>query len=185
MFLKTSRAGRGPNVVLEEHGRRLASDPVWRPWNPMTTQKAETPHAGARILLVDDNQLGLAARKIVLEELGYAIVARACAQDALEEFARQTFQLVVTDFKMPEMDGLQLIQRLREANPEIPIVLISGFADTLGLDESSTGADIVIQKSNHEVSSLIRAVQRLLSRKARRKPPASQPPAPRNRRQRL
>jgi len=48
----------------------------------------------------------------------------------------------------------------------LPIVLISGYVDTLGMNEASTGADVVIQKSANEVSHLIRSVSRLLRRKS-------------------
>jgi peptidoglycan/LPS O-acetylase OafA/YrhL len=63
---------------------------------------------------------------------------------------------------MPRMDGLELIGRLRKHTPGLPIVLISGYVDTLGMNEASTGADVVIQKSANEVSHLIRSVNRLL-----------------------
>lgn len=127
--------------------------------------------AAPTILLVDDNRMGLSARKIVLEELGYHIVPCSNPIQALEQFSARSFDLVITDFRMPNMDGTELISLIRQSRPQIPVILISGFADTLGLDEQTTGADIVIQKSNHEVSNLIRSVQRLLSR---RKPAASQ-----------
>jgi len=126
------------------------------------------------ILLVDDNKLGLSARKIVLEELGYRISPFTCAREALDHFTRHKFDLVITDYKMPRMDGNELIKHLRRERPEIPIILISGFADTLGLDEKSTGADIVIQKSNHEVANLIHSVDRLLNRKVPKKPARAQ-----------
>src|SRR5207237_76550 len=95
----------------------------------------------ARILLVDDNANGLAARRSVLEELGHRIVTASSGSDALEQFAAHKFDLVVTDFKMPRMDGLELIGRLRKLSPDLLIVLISGYVDTLGMNESSTGAD--------------------------------------------
>ena len=71
---------------------------------------------------------------------------------------------------MPRMDGLELIVRLRMERPEILIVLVSGFVDTLGLNEAITGADAVIQKSANEVTHLVRAVNRLLRRKPSKKP---------------
>ena len=77
---------------------------------------------------MDDNANGLAARKSVLEELGYRIVTSTSGADALEQFAAHKFDLVVTDYKMPRMDGLELIGRLRKSTPELPIVLVSGFS---------------------------------------------------------
>jgi CheY-like chemotaxis protein len=92
----------------------------------------------------------------------------------LECVAAQKFHLVVTDYKMPRMDGLELISRLRKQSPGLPLILISGFVDALGLNEQNTGADTVIQKSNHEVTHLVRAVARLLNRKPAKKPPSGE-----------
>jgi CheY-like chemotaxis protein len=141
----------------------------------MAARKPSLPTTHARILLVDDNANGLAARRSVLEELGHRITTAISGGDALDQFSTHKFDLVVTDYKMPKMDGLELIARLRKQFPELPIVLISGYVDTLGLNEASTGADAVIQKSSHEVSHLVRSVNRLLRRKpAARKPAAAQ-----------
>jgi CheY-like chemotaxis protein len=136
----------------------------------------------ARILLVDDNANGLAARKSVLEEQGHRIVTCSSSADALDQFTAHTFDLVVTDYKMPRMDGLELIARLRKVTPALPIVLVSGYVDTLGLNEASTGADVVIQKSANEVSHLVRAVNRLLRRKSLPKKPAAAQTSPKAKR---
>lgn len=122
------------------------------------------------ILLVDDNANGLKARKTVLEELGYKIVTACNGKDALEQFTPRAFDLVVTDYKMPHMDGLELIANLRKHEPALPIVLISGFVDTLGLNEENTHADVVIQKNANEVSHLTRAVARLMRAKPAPRP---------------
>lgn len=139
-----------------------------------------------RVLLVDDHCQGLAARKCVLEEAGYRIATATSAADAIEKFTAGRFDVVVTDYKMPRMNGIDLIQKLRKQNNEIPVVLISGFADALGLTEHNTGADIVIQKSANEVTHLLRAVARLLRpkavRKAPRKPAAAVEAAPKTQR---
>jgi CheY-like chemotaxis protein len=127
-------------------------------------------HPG-RILLVDGNPAGLAARKQVLEEHGHTVSIATGSADALEQFATGQFDLVVTDHRMPRMDGLGLIQKIRALAPETPIVLLSGFVDALGLDEHTTGASAVIQKSATEVQQLVRAVTRLLQ-------PAKKAPAP-------
>src|ERR1035437_3149222 len=128
----------------------------------MISRNSPSSSTRARILLVDDNVNGLAARKSVLEELGYRIVTSTSGADALEQFASHQFDLVITDYKMQRMDGLELIGRLRKQPPDLPIVLVSGYVDMLGLNEASTRADVVIQKSANEVSHLVRSVNRLL-----------------------
>jgi CheY-like chemotaxis protein len=123
---------------------------------------------------VDDNHLGLIARRSVLEELGYSITTATQGQEALERFAGGKFDLVITDYKMPKMNGLELIRRIREQAGGVPIILISGYAEALGLTESSSGANVVIPKSANEVPHLVRSVGRLLNRNTPKKPAGSQ-----------
>jgi CheY-like chemotaxis protein len=122
--------------------------------------------------------MGLAARKSVLEELGYRITTATNGPDALNHFANHSFDLIVTDYKMPHMTGIELIERIRTGNDMIPVILLSGFAEALGLTEANTGANIVIQKNAHEVAHLTRAVARLLRKKPQRKPVGSATAAP-------
>jgi len=135
---------------------------------PPATQPPKTPE----ILLVDDNRQGLIARKSLLQELGYSIRTATSGEEALELFSRQKFDIVVTDFKMPRMNGIELIRRVRGSQADARIILLSGFVEPLGLSEQTTGADVVIAKSAGEVAQLIRSVKRLLNRPAK-KPPAS------------
>ena len=139
----------------------------------MRTLKAERPAKVFRILLVDDNKHGLIIRKSVLEEQGYKVFPCSSPEDALIEFNQQEFDLIVTDYRMPRMTGIELISAIRAIRPSIPIVLVSGVVDVLGLDEKATGADIVIPKSSTEATHLVRAVKRLLTA-APKKPVRSQ-----------
>jgi CheY-like chemotaxis protein len=132
------------------------------------------PQAAARLLLVDDNRDGLLARKALLEEQGYAITTATNGEEAYEALSKGAFDLMVTDFKMPKMNGIELIRRIRPAQPKLFIILLSGFVDALGLDEKSTGADVVIAKGTHEIAHLLRSVSRLLTRNVTRRPPGSQ-----------
>ncbi len=136
-------------------------------------EKAPSTAPPAAILLVDDNRHGCVARRTLLEEQGYKTTIAHNGEEALEAFGSARFDLVVTDYRMPRMNGGELIQSLREQRPQVPIILLSGFVDAMGLDEKSTGADIVIPKGANEVTHLKRAVERLL-RNIPRKPAASQ-----------
>jgi CheY-like chemotaxis protein len=132
-----------------------------------------TNFQNGRILLVDDNLNGLVARRSVLEELGYEITATTDPLEALTLFANHRFDLLITDYKMPKLDGLELIRTIRQSNSDVPIILISGFAETLGLTEASTGSDAVVQKSSNEIQHLVHSVARLLKKKTPKKPAAS------------
>ena len=119
----------------------------------------------ALILLVDDNKDGVIARRSILEELGYQVVSAGCGSDALHLFEERSLDLVITDYRMSPMNGLELITRLRQGGFKNPIILLSGFAETLGMRCENTGADVVIQKSANEVANLVRHTKRLLTPK--------------------
>jgi len=134
---------------------------------------APLPDKVPEILLVDDNRQGLIARRSLLQELGYSISTANSGEEALELFTTRRFDIIVTDFKMPRMDGIELIRRIRGSQSDARIILLSGFVEPLGLTEQSTGADVVILKSAGEVGHLTRSVKRLLSKPPVRKPPSS------------
>lgn len=132
------------------------------------------PVSNAKILLIDDNRDGLLVRRSLLEELGYRVEITGTGEDALKMLTAARFDLVVTDYKMPRMNGTELIARIRKVDPDARVILLSGFVDPLALTEESTGADSVIAKSAREPAHLLRAVKRLLNRAPLRKQPGSQ-----------
>jgi hypothetical protein len=69
-----------------------------------------------------------------------------------------------------------LIEKIHARADAVPIILISGYAEALGMTEANTGADVVITKSANEVPHLVRSVKRLLGRPASRKPAGSHRP---------
>jgi CheY-like chemotaxis protein len=115
------------------------------------------------VLLVDDNAHGVLARKSILEELGYQVITAESGAEALELAEQRSFDLVITDYRMPVMNGTALIRTLRDREFRKPIILLSGFLSHLGLTEKSTGADLLIQKSANEMDHLLRGVKRLLA----------------------
>ncbi len=126
----------------------------------------------AKILLVDDNAHGLLARGSILQEFGYQVVSASSGREALHLVEQQQFDLIVTDYRMPGMDGVVLITTLRQRDFTNPVILLSGFLSHLGLNEKTSGADLLIQKSANETDQLVRGVKRLLT--VPRKPVASQ-----------
>ncbi len=132
-----------------------------------------TPPSTPHILLVDDNCDGLLVRRSLLEEAGCTVQLAHNGEEGLSFFHAGKFDVIVTDFRMPGMDGVQVIRQIRATQPNARVILLSGFVEPLGLTEENTGADVVIAKSSHEPANLVRAVKRLLNRTVR-KPPASQ-----------
>ncbi len=93
------------------------------------------PLAGGseRILLVDDEHAIVAMEKQFLERLGYRITAFTGGVEALEAFREgpDQFDLVMTDLSMPKMPGDKLAAELIKIRPDIPILLCTGFSETL------------------------------------------------------
>jgi CheY-like chemotaxis protein len=131
------------------------------------------PHPS--VLLVDDNKDGLLVRRALLEEQGFDVHIAVNGEEGLKLFEARLFAVVVTDYRMPVMSGLELISRIRASiKPLTPIVLLSGVVEPLGLTQENTGADAVIAKNSNEAAHLVRWVKRLSSRPPVKKPPLSQ-----------
>ena len=130
-------------------------------------------HSTPNILLVDDNRDGLLVRRCLLEEIGCCVQIALNGEEGLKLFQAGKFDVVVTDYRMPRMNGGELIQRIRALEPNARIILLSGFVEPLGLTEQNTGADAVLLKSANEPAQLMRTVKRLVNRTLR-KPPGSQ-----------
>ena len=143
---------------------------------PLMKLSRSTP---VRILLADDNQHGLLARKMILQEQGFEVQSAASGEEAWEMFQADHFDVVVTDYRMKQMNGSELIRLIRASGSPARIIMLSGFASAMGMTELSTGADQVIAKSNKEVPELLRAVKKLAHLPARRGPSSQGPVTPR------
>lgn len=83
-----------------------------------------------RILLVDDDDMVLSTLRSLLElETDYQLVTAAGAEPALAAAAEHEFDLVISDYLMPGMNGIELLARLKEAQPWAPRILLTGYAD--------------------------------------------------------
>jgi CheY-like chemotaxis protein len=96
-----------------------------------------------RILIVDDDQRMTRTLADILSLSGYEVTEAWSGTDALEKVRAAEFDCVLTDIKMPEMNGVELHHQLREAQPGLPVVLMTAYAaeDLIrqGLDEGVVG----------------------------------------------
>jgi CheY-like chemotaxis protein len=79
------------------------------------------------ILFVDDHELLARLSCEILETQGYQAVSAYSAQDALDKLQRQKFDLMVTDFRMEGMNGLELARKVHARRPEIPVIIVTGY----------------------------------------------------------
>jgi CheY-like chemotaxis protein len=81
------------------------------------------------VLCVDDEQIGLRVRKILLERAGYRVLTAQDGRSALEIFSAEPVEAVVLDYSMPGMDGGEVAVKMRETKPDVPILLLSAYLD--------------------------------------------------------
>ena len=161
------KAHHGAITVASEPGRgstftvylpRYASD-------EKAEQKTSSLVTGGseRILFVDDEEALVELGDDILRRLGYHVVGKTDSMDALKTFAEhpEAFDLVITDQTMPQMTGVLLMQRLRNIRPDIPVILCTGYSETISAEEAeSMGIQAFVMKplSKNEVAETIRRV---------------------------
>ena len=81
-----------------------------------------------QILLVDDEAIALTNLTHVLQREGYRVTACKDGSTGLEALRRADFDLVLTDLKMPGIDGMDVLREVRTCHPEVPVIMITGHA---------------------------------------------------------
>ena len=126
----------------------------------------------AKILCIDDNAHGLRARRVLLEGLGHEVTNARSGAEGLKAFRRSKADLVIVDFVMPQMNGAEVVRKIKKSSPRVPVILLSGYTEPLNLETKVKEADCIVSKGTREIPELLNAVRRLL-RKTPRKPVAS------------
>ncbi|MGI4877237.1 MAG: PAS domain-containing protein [Janthinobacterium lividum] len=155
-FFSTKGVGRGTGLGLSMvHGLAsqlggsltIASKPglgtsvdLWLPatGQPVAGEAAARERqaggtAAGRALLVDDEELVRASTADMLSELGYDVVEAASGEEALKVLDQWSVDLLVTDHLMPGMSGTALAQTVRRRRPDMPVLVITGYADADGI----------------------------------------------------
>jgi two-component system response regulator CpxR len=114
------------------------------------------------ILCVDDNEQELSVLSYILTINGYRVLAATSAKEAIPLFAENTVDLVLADCAMPQMDGAQLVGRLKQIANHIPMILL-GDAQKMGSDLHP--ADAMLAKRNCAPQDLLERVKTMSARK--------------------
>ena len=175
----TSLAGRGTRVrVLLPRLPREAADAGL----PSTPTAIETPVAQrGQVLLVDDDEVVRLVCAELMRRDGQTVTVVAQAADALSAVRADAgrFDLVVTDYNMPAVSGVQLAEALHGLAPALPVVLVSGYLDEAGRARALRAGVVAFVDKQHLAEQLLPSVQRALAQGARapRQPPAAAAPA--------
>jgi CheY-like chemotaxis protein len=113
-----------------------------------------------RILLVDDQPSVREAISLLLSLDEHTVIEAGNGVEALDVFGREQFDLVITDFEMPNMKGNELARRIKQLSPAQPIVMITAYAERLG--DSNNPVDALLNKP-FQLEDLRRAMAELLS----------------------
>ncbi len=131
---------------------------------PETEAKAVLLPEKSRVLFVDDELPLIEIGREILEGLGFEVVVRTSSIEALEafRFRPDAFDLVVTDHFMPNMTGVDLAKKMLNIQPDLPIILCTGFSDSVSEKHiRALGIGAIIKKPILK-SKLVAAVVRLL-----------------------
>jgi CheY-like chemotaxis protein len=127
-----SRPGQGTRVEL---WLPVAAPDVRAGLAPARAVEQEAaPRSSGTVLLVDDEDLVRATAAEMLAELGYVVVEASSADEATRLLGQGLSpDLVVTDHLMPGLTGTELARLLRTERPELPVLIVSGYADMDGI----------------------------------------------------
>ena len=123
-----SKLGLGTNVELWLPQSDIAAE------LPTVKHHAEAVRGRGTVVLVDDEEFVRMSTADMLSELGYRVVEATSAEEALRAIGNEALiDLVVTDHLMPGMSGTDLAREVRHRRPNLPVLIISGYADMEGI----------------------------------------------------
>ncbi len=150
---------------------KVGEGTIFRILLPKSTAELETKPeevedacgGGECILFVDDEEALVRSGKKMMESLGYTVIAISSSTEALAVFSREPdrFNLVVTDQTMPNLTGYELACRLIDIRPDIPIILCTGFSETVSSAKAeSVGIKRLVMKpiNKKEMAHITRSV---------------------------
>ena len=115
-----------------------------------------------KILIAEDDEDDRLLLKMALTTGGFEVVEAVDGKAALEHLQQDTFQAIVSDIHMPEMNGVELAQVCQEIFPDIPFYAVTGLSDTFYAEMMlSFGADSIFMKSA-DYADLIASLKQML-----------------------
>lgn len=101
----------------------------------------------AHVLVVEDDELIRAIFVDIIKSKGYSVLEASNGQEALKILSTRPINIIVTDMKMPVMDGMQLLRQVKKSYPDVPLIVITGFdSEYREQDAMAAGADAYITK---------------------------------------
>ncbi len=123
---------------------------------------------GQHIVYVDDDESQAFLFKRMLERWGYRVSIYQEQRDALDALRSDGMQidLVITDFNMPGLSGLEVARAIREARPDVPVIMVSGYITAALRAEAAAAGVRALMSKPHDVEELRDLLQQLIPRTA-------------------
>jgi len=118
-----------------------------------------------KILVVDDDTIVLYSCKRVLESEGFEVYSVPSAKKAIERLSADNFSVLLIDVKMPEHDGMWLIEAVRNKGVEIPILVMSGYSTPETIENVTNLGAINFIPKPFTPDELLKTVQEILLQK--------------------
>lgn len=116
-----------------------------------------------KILVVDDDHDSLHLLDFALKSKGRQVVTASSGNAALETFKKESFDLVLLDLRLPDVDGLEVMKQMKETSPETEVIIVSGFSSVdKAVEATKEGAFYFIEKPI-DLESLFVLVEKALS----------------------
>ena len=115
----------------------------------------------AAILCIDDEEPALLLRRRILEKAGYHVLTALTGKEGIEIFRFRPIDVVILDYWMADMDGLDVAEHLKTLSPKTPIIMLSGYTSIL--DESLGKVDLWLRKGEGDPEQLLSAVMQALN----------------------
>ena len=131
----------------------------------------------ASILVIDDEESNLLAMKKILEQEAYQVATSRLATTALPLFRRQSFDLVLTDLRMPGVSGLELLRAIRNDNPSMPVVMLTAYGTVNDAVEAMKHGAVDFLSKPLRRETILKCVQDTLARHGRNPAAGSSPRA--------
>jgi len=111
----------------------------------------------SRILVVDDEEIMRSSLSDWLKEDGYDVVAVEDGYKALDKIKSEEWDLAVVDLKMPKMDGIELLEKVNQMRPRLPVIIITAYAtiDSAVMAMKEGAADYIVKPFNPEEISRV------------------------------
>jgi CheY-like chemotaxis protein len=120
------------------------------------------------VLVVDDDVLVRTSVVAQLKSQGHTVEAATNGREGLERFASGRFELVITDRAMPEVGGDQLAATVEREQPEVPVIMLTGFGDLMSAKgEHPAGVDAIVGKPI-TLDALTQAIRKVIAKAAAR-----------------